>query len=61
MYCNGACAFCSVSCKKVPIKGTEETVENLGTYEIKKNLFGKEKVRKVKGETGTLSIEYNEK
>lgn len=32
--------------------------ENIGTYEIKKNFFGKEKVRKVKDESRTLGIEY---
>lgn len=32
--------------------------ENIGTYEIKKSLFGKEKARKVKNESRTLGIEY---
>jgi len=59
MYCNGACCFCSVPCtKKVPIKETENTEENLGTYEIKRTFLGKDKVRKVKDESRTLGIEY---
>ncbi len=32
--------------------------ENIGTYEIKKNIFGKEKVRKVKDENRNIGIEY---
>ena len=34
------------------------TTEHIGTYEIKKSLFGKEKIRKVKNESRTLGIEY---
>jgi len=67
MYCNGACCFCSVPCSR-EIKGNNKKIstnsvieESIGTYEVKKNLFGKEKVRKVKNETGTLDIEYIER
>lgn len=61
MFCNGACAFCSVPCTKSVVKENLITEEDAGTYEIKKNLFGKEKVRKVKNESRTLGIEYIEK
>lgn len=70
MYCNGACCFCSVPCSKtVEIRGktTEtndknketETVEDIGTYEIKKNIFGKEVVRRVQKESRAVGIEYS--
>lgn len=66
MFCNGACCFCSVPCSKSVIKENlkteivekKEEVENIGVYEVKKNIFGKEVVRKVKNENRTLGIEH---
>lgn len=63
MYCNGVCAFCSVPCTKEN-KGKQDKIspkseEHIGTFEVKKNIFGKEVVRKVKDENRTLGIEYS--
>lgn len=60
MSCNGACAFCPIPCTK-EISRNRDVTESVGTYEVKKNLFGKEKVRKVKNDNRTLGIEYTEK
>lgn len=62
MYCNGACAFCSVPCTREN-NGKQEKIspnseEHIGTYEIKRNIFGKETVKKVKNENRTIGIEY---
>lgn len=49
----------SVVKKSLTTEPTKDKLEeNAGTYEVTKNLFGKEKVRKVKDESRTLGIEY---
>lgn len=65
MYCNGACCFCSLPCKKNQLvessqklttsskKLTNENkevaiVQKVESYEVTRNLLGKEKVRKIK-------------
>ena len=58
MFCNGACCFCSIPCCKEIEKNKFSDEEHIGTYEIKKNLFSKEKVRKVKNESRAIGIEY---
>ncbi len=45
--------------KENPMTNPINNSVSIGTYEIKKTIFGKEKVRKVKNENRTIGIEYS--
>lgn len=44
---------------EVELLSNSEKLKDEGTYIIKKNIFGKDVVRKVKNENRTLGIEYS--